>query len=119
MKRKKTMIHPEENVFTNLVLNSTLCAMNYSNLIKKEDLYFKKQKKKKIINPSLTGLYNLKKNILMKSLEKKDDPLNLFLESHSKQFFPFIQERDDLNKIITTVIKISFTFINFLITMHQ
>lgn len=114
MHRKKIMTQPEENVFANIVLNSTLCAMAYSNLIKKEDLYFKKKKKKKTTNPSLTGLYNLKKTILMKSLEKKEDPLNLFLESDSKQFFPFIQERDDLNRIITTVNNNSFLFFFFL-----
>lgn len=109
--------HQSKHIDSELARSSTeFLKINSNFLSLKLPTYkfgLKRKKDKKFHNTHATFL--IKKNIIMESIENPQNKLNQiwsFNKSNDKNctFFPFIQERDHLNRLISNEKVISFIY---------
>lgn len=100
----------QKDIQKNLAITSTRFMKSYNQAfdLKSENIHSTKKHSKiiKTKNHHMNATFFIKKNLIFESVKNPSNPLNelwsskLSLENQKCNFFPFIQERDHLNRLI-------------------
>ena len=102
-------MHPFQD---NLAITSTKFLKSYSKILYPNELKLKKKRQnlQKPTHNNMNATFFIKQNLIIDSVKHPENPLNELLNTKSGgeskcNFFPFIQERDHLNRLIQRDVK--------------
>lgn len=95
----------------NLAITSTKFLKSYSKILYPNEVKLKKKRQnlQKPTHNKMNATFFIKQNLIIDSVRNPENPLNDLLNSKGGEnkfnFFPFIQERDHLNRLIQRNVK--------------